>query len=117
MSDFQELLTEFRIAAMEKGDEGGPLDHMLYERMNSAYRKLRSLGEPARKAFVGLLEDPAPTVRGWVAAALLSQGDKRALPVLRALSNQESVAGFNALMTLREYEKGTLTGPFGGSAA
>src|SRR6266480_3958578 len=117
MSDLQELLTEFRIAAMEKGDEGGPLDHVLYERLRSAYRQVQALGEPARYAFAALLDDPAPTVRGWVAAVLLSQGDKRALRVLRALANHEGLVGFNASITLQEYEKGTLTGTFGGAAA
>ena len=117
MRDFQELLTEFRLAAMEKGDVGGSLDPALYERMKAAYRSLQALGEPGRNAFAGLLTDPAPTVRGWVAAALLSQGDTRALAVLHDLSGHEGLAGFNAAITLQEYEKGSLTEPFGGSAA
>jgi len=101
MSDLLELLSEFRIAAMEKGDEGGPLDHVLYERMRSAYRQLQTLGEPARYAFAALLDDPAPTVRGWVAAELLSQGDKRALPVLRALAKLEALPGLMRRSRLR----------------
>ena len=80
-----DLLTEFRIAAMEKGDSGGPLDPQLFERMRDAYTKLQGLGEAGRTAFARLLNDPAPTVQAWVAAELLSQGDTRALPVLREL--------------------------------
>src|SRR5262245_2055229 len=117
MSRIDNLLTEFRIAAMEKGDEGGPLDPALYERMRSAYRQLQALGEPGQQAFLELLDDPAPTVRAWVAAALLARGDERALPVLRALSSHEGLAGFNASMTLEEYKKGSLGEPFGDSAA
>src|ERR1044072_7546985 len=117
MRDFQELLNEFRLAAVVKSDVGGSLDPALYDRMKAPYRTLQALGEPGRNAFAGLLTDPAPTVRGWVAAALLSQGDTRALAVVHDVSGHEGLAGFNAAITLQEYEKGSLTEPFGGSAA
>src|SRR2546427_13175436 len=117
MTRIDELVRDFRIAAMEKGEEGGVLDRALHDRLRSSFQQLAALGDPGRKAFATLLSDPAPTVRGWVAAQLLVEGDARALPVLQELARQEGMGGFNALMVVWEYEKGTLKSPFGDSAA
>jgi len=117
MASIDELVRDFRIAAMEKGDEGGALDGALHDRLRASFRQLAALGDPGRTAFATLLSDPAPAVRGWVAAQLLVDGDARALPVLQELARQEGIGGFNAQMVVREYEKGTLKSPFSDSAA
>ena len=111
------LVEDFRIAAMEKGEEGGSLDHHLHKRMCDAYAALMALGPPGKTAFESLLQDPSPTVRSWVAAQMLALGSKAALRVMRELSEQPGIAGFNASVTLSEYEAGRLKPPLTGAAA
>src|SRR2546427_12984350 len=116
MTRIDELVRDFRIAAMEKGEEGGVLDRALHDRLRSSFQQLAALGDPGRKAFATLLSDPAPTVRGWVAAQLLVEGDARALPVLQELARQEGIGGVQALVGGWGNEKGKLKTPFCGSA-
>src|SRR3989442_5765323 len=107
MTRIDELVRDFRIAAMEKGEEGGVLDRALHDRLRSSFQQLAALGDPGRKAFATLLSDPAPTVRGWVAAQLLVEGDARALPVLQELARQEGIGGVHAPIGGLGDEKGT----------
>ncbi len=117
MATIDELVRDFRIAAMEKGEEGGPLDGELYDRLRASFHQLRSLGTSGHGAFQALLRDPSPSVRAWVAAQLLAEGDLDALSVLRDLVQEKGVGGFNARMTIQEYEAGRLKPPFGVAAA
>src|SRR3989449_10891614 len=116
MTRIDELVRDFRIAAMEKGEEGGVLDRALHDRLRSSFQQLAALGDPGRKAFATLLSDPAPTVRGWVAAQLLVEGDARALPVLQELARQEGIGGGNATMGGGGEEKRRRQVTFRGSA-
>src|SRR2546427_11209296 len=93
MTRIDELVRDFRIAAMEKGEEGALLDGALHDRLRASFQQLAAFGDPGRRAFATLLSDPAPTVRGWVAAQLLVEGDARALPVLQELVRQEGIGG------------------------
>src|SRR5207245_2449424 len=117
MTRIDELVRDFRIAAMEKGEEGALLDGALHERLRASCQQLSAFGEPGRRPFATVPSVPSPPVRGWVAAHLWVEGDARALPVLQELVRQEGIGGFNALMVVREYEMGTLKSPFGDSAA
>jgi len=117
MATIDELVRDFRIAAMEKGEEGGPLDGGLYDRLRTSFHQLRSLGTSGHRAFQGLLRDPSPSVRTWVAAQLLAEGDLEALSVLRDLVDEQGMGGFNARITIQEYEAGRLKPPFGAAAA
>jgi hypothetical protein len=117
MPTIDDFIRDFRIAAMEKGSEGGSFDATLYDRLRASFRQLSSLGAPGRVAFRSLLSDPSPSVRAWVAAQLLAEGDINALPVLRAMATESGMGGFNARMTIQEYEAGRLKPPFGDAAA
>ena len=117
MSSIEELLRDFRLAAMEKGEEGGPRDHQLYEQLRSCFHELMAYGEPGRAAFASLLHDSGNSVRGRAGAQLLSEGNKDALAVLRGLAVEEGIPGFNARMALEEYEAGRLSSPFPATAS
>jgi hypothetical protein len=51
-----------------------------------------------------------------VAAQLLSEGDRDAVPVLNELVCGQGSDGFNAQMTLKEWRAKRLSSPFSGSA-
>ena len=116
MSSIEEILRDFRLAAMEKGEEGGLRDHELYETLRSSFHALMTFGEPGRAAFASLLSDPGNSVRGWVAAQLLSEGNEEALETLRELAAKKGMDGFNARIALEEYEAGRLSSPFPATA-
>ena len=117
MATVDALVEEFRLAAIQKGQEGGPLDGELFDRLRLSYRQLRSQATEGIRAFRSMLRDPSPSVRVWVAAQLLAEGNVEALEVLEALAKQEGLLGFNAQMTIREHEAGRLKPPFGEAAA
>ena len=73
--NLQEAIGRFRSAAIQKGSEGSPEDHSLFEELSSSYREIISLGEPGAAAFRDLIRDESPEVRSWVAAQLLALGD------------------------------------------
>jgi hypothetical protein len=117
VSTIDDLVRNFRLAALEKGDEGGQDDDLLYQRLRTAFRQLRALGPAGAHAFRSLLKDPAPPVRGWVAAQLLGEGDLEALRVVEELAASAGIGGFNAQMVLKEHRAGRLKPPFGDAAA
>ncbi len=117
MATIDELVRDFRIAAVEKGEEGGPLDGRLYDRLRTSFHDLRSLGTSGHRAFQALLRDPSPSVRTWVAAQLLAEEDLAALSVLRDLVKEKGAGGLNERITIQEYEAGRLKPPFGEAAA
>jgi hypothetical protein len=107
-------IDEFRAAANTKADGARPvsLDHALHARMSRAYHYLVSLGEGGRAAFSALLHDESPCVRAWVAAQLLSEGERAAIPIMQQLAASPGIRGFNAEMTLSEFQAGNLRSPF-----
>jgi hypothetical protein len=112
-SEIETQLLEFREAAVTKGDGlGGKADARLYDRMAAAYQRLLALGPAGQAAFRGLLSDPSPYVRGWVAAVLLHSDEPQARLALEELVRQGGITGFNAEITLREFAAGRLRGPF-----
>ena len=80
--------------------------------MTHAFRFLASQGAAGRAAFAALLDDESPHVRSWVAAQLLSENDARAIPVAEQLASEPGLLGFNAQVTLDEYNAGRLRSPF-----
>ena len=114
MLTVDELIAAFRSAANAKADfaEAPRRDYQLHARMTSALHQLRQHGAAGESAFRALLNDGSPHVRGWVAAELLSRGDPDARAVLADLSRDPGLVGFNASMTLREFDAGHLSSPF-----
>ena len=110
----EETIQRFREAVLKKGQfaQSATDDHRLHCEMARAWRELQSQGIAGRNAFKGLLIDESCDVRGWVAAQLLSEGDRDALPVLEELSRSRGVDGFSARMTLKEWRAERLSSPF-----
>jgi len=115
VSMIDEVLAEFRNAAIEKADFAKPArrDSDLHDRMKNALIRLREAGDSGDAAFRRLLEDESPHVRSWVAAELLSRGELTAVAVLERLSREPGSIGFDARTTLNEHEAGRLRSPFG----
>ena len=113
-----QLLQEFREAAIAKGDgTGGEADRRLYVRMAAAYHSLVALGPSGSAALSSLALDESVHVRWWAAAALLRDGDPDARAVLDAIVRLGGVTGFNAEMTLREFDARRLGSVFGTGSA
>jgi hypothetical protein len=70
-------------------------------------RELRRRGPEAQRKLLPLLHHLHPVVRGWSATHALGFAPDEALPVLRALAKEPGI-GFEARITLQEWEKGTL---------
>jgi HEAT repeat protein len=111
-------IEDFRAAAIAKRDFAEPSrDEELHRVMASALSFLQSQGQSGREAFSQLLADESAHVRIWVAAQLLAEGDESALPVLRELVAGSGLLGFEAEITIREYEARRLRSPFTHNAA
>jgi hypothetical protein len=110
----EETIQRFREAVLKKGEfaPSAADDHRLHGEMATAWRELQSQGIAGRDAFKGLLTDESCDVRGWVAAQLLSEGDRDALSVLEELSRSQGADGFSARMTLKEWRAKRLSSPF-----
>jgi hypothetical protein len=116
--NIDEAIQRFRTAAIQKGDfpQSVAEDHRLRRAMATAWCELHNQGIAGRDAFKKLLADESRYVRGWVAAQLLSEGDRDAVPVLNELARGQGIDGFNAQMTLKEWRAKRLSSPFSGSA-
>jgi hypothetical protein len=111
-STLNELLKEYASAAVTHGEATTIGDYRKantqYDVIQAVYRELRSLGQPAQHALLGLLDHPEDAVKAWAASHALEFAPKEAEPVLEALSKSSSISGFSAEMTLKERRKGSL---------
>jgi hypothetical protein len=111
--NIDEAIQRFRTAAIQKSDfaQFAAEDHRLHREMATAWCELHNQGIAGRDAFKKLLADKSRYVRGWVAAQLLSEGDRDAVPVLNELARGQGIDGFNAQMTLKEWRAKRLSLP------
>jgi len=81
-----------------------------HDKMHAAYKILRETPE-GRKAISNLMSNNAASVRCWAAAHCLAWYPDKARQVLTELqnSNDDWAYSFSAEMTLKEFEKGTLS--------
>jgi len=108
--EIQRLIFDFRSAAIEKGDFAkGKRDAQLYEIMRNSFHRLKDFGEDGQEALENLLDDESAFVRTWIASALMIEGNKIVRNVLEEISKMSGITGFNAKITLQEYDKGNLT--------
>lgn len=105
-----EAIADFRVAADTKGDGSLPAsqDRALHARMARAFLCLKSHGQDGLVAFASLLDDASTYVRIWVAAQLLSEGERSAVPVMKQLASEPGLLGFTAATTLTEFRAGRL---------
>src|SRR5262245_44346513 len=115
--NIDEAIQRFRTAAIQKGDfaQSAVEDHRLYGELATAWRELHNQGIAGRDAFKKLLADESQYVRGCVAAQLLSEGDRDAVPVLNGLARGQGTDGFNAQEKPKECRPKRLESPFRGN--
>lgn len=79
---------------------------------NAAYEKLivvyKQLLKNNDHSFQQLLNHPNESVRMWSAVHMLPFNPTIARDVLEELSKRQGIVAFNSLITLKEYDKGTL---------
>ena len=115
MKSLHGLIDDFCNAAIAKEAPSIPTkeDHRLHKVMSVSYAAIMRFGDEGREAFISLLRHESDSVKSWVAAQLLTEKNKEAQNVLRALSKKSGSIGFNATMTLQEFANGRLGSPFG----
>jgi uncharacterized protein DUF2019 len=79
-----------------------------YKAMMQALEAVRAHGDAGHEALLSLLKDEDIGVRISAAAHLLKTDPDKAKPVLEEAGRKPGLIGFNAKMTLREYEQGHL---------
>lgn len=109
-----DAVARFRKAAIDKGDWASPAerDAKLHAEMRAAWIALYEAGREGQAAFKQMLHDPSSYVRSWVAAQLLSEGDRDAIEVLRLLAMEDGFRAVAAKTTLAEWRTGRLGSPF-----
>ncbi len=110
-----ELVDAYRTAAELHGAHSIDGD---YESANhqaelvaAVYRELRDRGPEAQRALLRLIDDRNEGVRSWAGAHALEFAPERGESALAELAEGQSVAAFNAKMTLGEWRQGTLSFP------
>lgn len=77
-----------------------------YKAMVQALEAIQAHGPAGREVLLSLLKDEDLAVRISAAAHLLKTDSDKAKPVLEEAGREPGLIGFNAKMTLREYERG-----------
>lgn len=107
-AELAEVARKFQEAAIEKETFGGSRrDTRLYRIMALAYHRLNAAGDTGRLTLRRLLSDSSSSVKGWIATALLVDGDASARAVLEELKDDIS-----SRTVLEQYDEGKLRHPF-----
>jgi len=80
--------------------------------MRKSFHQIQNFGQVGNEALEDLLEDESVYVKGWIAGALMIEGNFKARGVLEEISKISGITGFNAKITLEEYDKGNLIKAF-----
>jgi len=104
---YRRVLLEMHEARVEAG--GGPRRwNRLAQRLQVLHLDLRA-SEQGRRTISSLMADGNPTVRCWAATHSLFWDESTARGVLeREACDEQSIAGFDAKMALREFNAGRL---------
>ena len=108
--DTRLLIAEYRQAALASDElVDVPRQNQSADTVHACYKLLRAT-EEGRIAIVELMSDPSPHVRAWAAAHSLAWSPAIAKKVLEALRDEDVFPySFDAQLTLKEFEKGTLS--------
>ena len=107
-SHVSELLENYRQAALGTAATDSGAANRWAAQLLLCRNALRETAE-GRAGLLSLVRDVEPSVRCWAAAHCLQWAPEVAKPTLEALRDSEGPFGFDAAMTLREYEKGRLS--------
>ena len=104
---YRRVLLEMHEARVEAGGGSGRWNQ-LAERLQVLHLDLRA-SEEGRRTISSLMADSNPTVRCWAATHSLFWDESTARGVLeREACDEQSIAGFDAKMVLREFSAGRL---------
>ena len=110
--DSHQILKTYIEAASAHGaatKEGNPnVANRNYDKIIAALRLLRSTDEHWAEVLESALTHEDRHVRGWAATHLLEAKPDLAVKVLEELVEQRGIAGFDAMMVLREWRAGRL---------
>ncbi|WP_309892055.1 DUF2019 domain-containing protein [Archangium sp.] len=89
---------------------GNPKDgNRMFDVLVAIHRELRARGMEAQQQLLGLLDDPDPGTRCWVATAILEFAPTEGERVLTDLSKTiDGLVGFSAEWALGKWKAGTL---------
>lgn len=106
-----DALTAYRAALVEMDaiglDKGPRRWNRLTHRVQRAHLVLRETAE-GRRAILDLVDDPVPTVALWAATHALFWDRERSANRLRDFVSAGGLGGFEAKITLQEFEAGRL---------
>jgi hypothetical protein len=102
-----DLVSHYRQAAEGTSNPDPEQANKSHEMMHFLFKRLRET-EEGQAGIAGLLDDNSPHVRCWAAAHSLAWAKNRSIATLIALRDAKGHCSFDAEMTLREFEKGSL---------
>jgi len=110
--ELQDTLERYRAGAEESSTSQATTDpdkaNRGHDKMHEAYKLLKKTAE-GREAISRLMYDADPEVRAAAAADSLEWKPDEARRVLEAIVQEGGLLGFEAEMTLKEYDKGRLS--------
>jgi hypothetical protein len=111
----QVLVRKYRDAAVRHGIANETADYRSGNKdaglMLAIYKELAHRGLQSQTLLLPLLDDVDSSVKAWVATHALNFAAPAALATLKSLVSEGGLAGFNAEMVLKEWNKGRLRIP------
>lgn len=110
-TDIETLLIRFGDAASKHGAATETGDHKMANRNHAIIIKTVKYIDKyfRRDVLQPLLISPDAGVRLWAASYTLPINEAEAVRVLEALSEEQTLVGFSAKMTVKEWKKGNLS--------
>jgi HEAT repeat protein len=108
----ENILKQYVESACEHGvaTESGEFEkaNKNYKKNEKAFKKLLEFGKEGCEELTNLLNHQNPYVKLSAATHLLSTKNKESISILKKISKESGIVGFNAKMVLKEWKKGNL---------
>jgi len=112
MDDPGKQITQYRQAALPHGQAIDTSDYQAYnqqyDQLAKVHSALKSKGTDAVALLGSLLQDEDNSVACWAATHLLPYQEARAIATLTRVAATSGIVGFNASITLQEWQAGRL---------
>lgn len=106
--DIETLFLQYIQGADGTKNKNPKIANKSHDRMHVAFKILRE-SEEGRQKIISLLDHEGPHVRLWAAAHSLKWVPDEAKLVLEALRDSDGPGSISAGITLKEFEKGSLS--------